>query len=129
MEFTMREEQIPGAGHFLMVQGRLDAITAPQIKSRLKDLVAAGHRQLVVDLVNVSFIDSSGLSALVSGFKAAREVGGTLKLAGLNEQTRIAFQLSRLDRVFEFYPGDASQDSSGSDTSGEPKETESSMPR
>lgn len=87
-----------------MVLGRLDAVTAPQLKARLKALVAEGHRQLVVDLVDVSFIDSSGLSALVSGFKAAREVGGTLKLAGLNEQTRMAFQLSRLDRVFEFYP-------------------------
>jgi anti-sigma B factor antagonist len=107
MEFTMREKQVPGAGHFLMVQGRLDAVTAPQLKTRLKGLVAEGHRQLVVDLVDVSFIDSSGLSALVSGFKAAREVGGTLKLAGLNEQTRIAFQLSRLDRVFEFYPDGA----------------------
>jgi anti-sigma B factor antagonist len=118
MEFSIREEQIAGAGHFLMVQGRLDAITAPQIKARLKELVAVGHRQLVVDLVDVSFIDSSGLSALVAGFKAAREVGGTLKLAGLNEQTRTAFQLSRLDRVFEFYPDDASQDASAGERSG-----------
>lgn len=107
MEFTMKEKQVPGAGHFLMIHGRLDAVTAPQLKTRLKGLVAEGHRQLVVDLVGVSFIDSSGLSALVSGFKAARELGGTLKLAGLNEQTRTAFQLSRLDRVFEFYPDDA----------------------
>jgi anti-sigma B factor antagonist len=107
MEFTIEEKQVPGAGHFLMVHGRLDAVTAPQLKTRLKGLVAEGHRQLVVDLVDVSFIDSSGLSALVSGFKAAREVGGTLKLAGLNEQTRLAFRLSRLDRVFEFYPDGA----------------------
>jgi anti-sigma B factor antagonist len=107
MEFTIREKQVAGAGHFLMVQGRLDAVTAPQLKSRLKGLVAGGHRQLVVDLVDVSFIDSSGLSALVSGFKAAREVGGTLKLTGLNEQTRLAFHLSRLDRVFEFYSDEA----------------------
>ncbi|MFN2182843.1 MAG: STAS domain-containing protein [Anaerolineae bacterium] len=55
----------------------------------------------------MSFIDSSGLSALVSGFKAAREVGGTLKLTGFNEQTRLALHLSRLDRVFEFYSDEA----------------------
>lgn len=107
MEFTIREKQVAGAGHFLVVQGRLDAVTAPQLKSRLKGLVAEGYRQLVVDLVDVSFIDSSGLSALVSGFKAAREVGGTLKLTGFNEQTRLALHLSRLDRVFEFYSDEA----------------------
>lgn len=106
MEFTMIEKQVPGVGHFLLVQGRLDAVTAPELKARLKDLVAAGHAQLVADLVDVSFIDSSGLSALVAGFKAAREAGGTLKLAGLNEQTRLAFQLTRLDRVFDFYTGE-----------------------
>jgi anti-anti-sigma factor len=52
----------------------------------------------------VSFLDSSGLAALVSGLKAAREAGGTLKLAGVNEQARQVFEITRLDQVFELYP-------------------------
>ena len=59
---------------------------------------------LVVDLTAVPFIDSSGLAALVSGLKATRQAGGTLKLAGLNEQARTVFRLTRLERVFELYP-------------------------
>jgi anti-sigma B factor antagonist len=83
--------------------GRLDAVTAPDLKAHLKRLVEGGHIRLVVDLTDVPFIDSSGLAALVSAFKAAREAGGTIKLAGLNEQTRTIFTLTRLDRVFELY--------------------------
>ncbi len=104
MEFQITEEQRPGIGYVLTLYGHLDAVTAPELKSELKRLVAEGHNQLVADLTEVSFIDSSGLSALVSGLKAAREAGGTLRLAGLNEQTRTAFRLTLLDRVFEIYP-------------------------
>ena len=60
--------------------------------------------ELVCDLTEVGFLDSSGLSALVSGLKAARERGGFLKLAGLNEQVAKIFKLTMLDRVFELHP-------------------------
>lgn len=104
MELQITEDQLAGLGLVLVLRGRLDAVTAPQLKSKLKGLVADGHDQLVVDLTEVPFIDSSGLSALVSGLRAAREAGGTLKLIGLNEQTRTAFRLTQLDRVFEIFP-------------------------
>ena len=110
MELQITEEQREGMGRVLALRGRIDAVTAPQLKSKLKDLVAEGQNQLVVDLTEVSFIDSSGLSTLVSGLRASRESGGTLKLVGLNEQTRTAFRLTQLDRVFEILPdGDSFQ--------------------
>jgi anti-sigma B factor antagonist len=52
----------------------------------------------------VSFIDSSGLASLVSGLKLARERGGWLRLAGVNEQVASIFKMTLLDRVFELYP-------------------------
>src|SRR5205809_5297005 len=54
------------------------------------DLLAAavedGNRQLVVDLDQVNFIDSSGLGALISGLKSARQAGGDLRIANPSEQ-------------------------------------------
>jgi anti-sigma B factor antagonist len=86
------------------VEGRLNAVVAPDLKEQLKGLVASGRVKLLLDLTAVSFIDSSGLAALVSGFRAARENGGTIKLAGLNDQTRTVFRITKLDRVFEIHP-------------------------
>jgi anti-sigma B factor antagonist len=104
MSLQVTEEPLSERRVVLGLSGRLDATTAPDFKARLKRLVGDGYAQLVIDLTDVPFIDSSGLAALVSGLKAAREASGTLKLVGLNEQTRTVFRVTLLDRVFAFYP-------------------------
>ena len=88
----------------LGIRGRLNPVTAPATKARIQELVEKGQVELVCDLTEVSFLDSSGLSALVSGLKATRERGGFLKLAGLKEQVARIFKLTMLDRVFELFP-------------------------
>jgi len=104
MDFHISEKMLNDELALLKVKGRLDAVAAPDLKSRLKELVADNHVTVIIDLTDVSFIDSSGLAALVSGFRAAREAGGSIKLAGLREQTMMVFKLTRLDRVFEIHP-------------------------
>jgi anti-sigma B factor antagonist len=104
MNLTIAEELLSEKCAVLTLIGRLDATTAPDLKTKLRSLTGEGYIQLVMDLTKVPFIDSSGLAALVSGLKTAREAGGSLKLVGLNEQTRTAFRVTLLDRVFEFYP-------------------------
>ena len=66
-------------------------------------LFEEGKRNLVIDLQAVRFVDSSGLGALVSGFKNASSRNGNLKLAGLQLQVKSMFELTRLHRVFEIY--------------------------
>jgi len=88
----------------IAAKGRVNAITAPAMKSRIRELVEEGRTEIVCDLTEVGFLDSSGLSALVSGLKATREHGGFLKLAGLNAQVATVFKLTMLDRVFDLYP-------------------------
>jgi anti-sigma B factor antagonist len=87
----------------IAARGRMNAMTAPVMKARIKELIDAGRTEIVCDLHEVSFVDSSGLSALVSGLKATREQGGFLKVAGVNEQVARIFKLTMLDRVFEMY--------------------------
>lgn len=104
MDLQITSELFSQERAMLTLWGRLNAVTALDLKTKIKQLAGNGYVQLVVDLTNVSFIDSSGLAALVSGLKATLQAGGTLKLAGLNDQARTIFRITRLDRVFELYP-------------------------
>ena len=88
---------------------RLDANNSEELKSELNRIFESGSKDLIVDLKEVRFIDSSGLGVLVSGFKNASTRQGTIKLSGLQTQVKSMFELTRLHRVFDIFPtvGDA----------------------
>ncbi len=86
---------------------RLDAHNANDLKAELLALFEQGKRNILIDLKDVRFIDSSGLGALVSGFKNAITNQGSLKLASLQTQVKSMFELTRLHRVFDIYPSRA----------------------
>ena len=79
--------------------GRVDLESAESIRERLRGLVQEGVRHLVLDLQGVSFLDSTGLGALVSGIKTARLAGGDLRIARPGAQARLVLELTTLDRV------------------------------
>lgn len=83
---------------------RLDANNSDMVKDELKKLFAGGAKKVLVDLGEVRFIDSSGLGALVSGFKNAVAGRGRLTLSGLQSQVASMFELTRLNRVFDVFP-------------------------
>lgn len=82
---------------------RLDANNSEFLKQELGKLFEEGKKGVVVDLKDVRFIDSSGLGALVSGFKNASSRQAVLKLSGLQSQVKSMFELTRLHRVFDIY--------------------------
>jgi anti-sigma B factor antagonist len=83
---------------------RLDAHNSSELKTQMLNLFEAGKNNIVVDLGDVRFVDSSGLGALVSGFKNASARNGNLKLSNLQPQVQSMFELTRLHRVFEIFP-------------------------
>lgn len=83
---------------------RLDAHNSGELKAEILNLFEDGKNNIVVDLKEVRFVDSSGLGALVSGFKNASARNGNLKLCGLQPQVKSMFELTRLHRVFEIFP-------------------------
>jgi len=83
---------------------RLDAHNSEELKAELNRIFEGGSRDVVVDLKQVRFIDSSGLGVLVSGFKNASTRQGTLKLSALQTQVKSMFELTRLHRVFDIFP-------------------------
>lgn len=104
MDFEFSEKILSPRRVLITCVGRLNAASAPALKARMHELVGHGHNELLCDLSAVSFLDSSGLAALVSGLKSTREAGGWIKLAGMNLQVRNIFTLTKLERVFELYP-------------------------
>lgn len=83
---------------------RLDAHNSGDLKAEMLRLFTEGNKNVLVDLKEVRFIDSSGLGALVSGFKNAISQQGNLKLSSLQPQVKSMFELTRLHRVFEIFP-------------------------
>lgn len=81
--------------------GRLDLQTATDVKRQLVDLITEGHTHLVVDLEDATFIDSSGLGALIGGLKAARQAGGDLRIARPSQQAQVILDLTTLNRVLQ----------------------------
>lgn len=84
-------------------EGRLDAHNSEELKAEINKLFEGGTKELLVDLKDVRFIDSSGLGVLVSGFKNASTRQGTLKLSSLQTQVKSMFELTRLHRVFDIF--------------------------
>ena len=84
---------------------RLDLEVSVEFRAALLNAIAAGQRQLVVDLADIAFIDSSGLGALVSALKALRaHKEGDIRLASLQQPVVALLEVTRLNRVFASYP-------------------------
>ncbi len=82
---------------------RLDAATAQPLKERLHQHALDGCTKLVLNLEQVQFMDSSGLTVIISTLKALSERGGQLVVAGVGNNLTSLFQLTRLDKVFQVY--------------------------
>ena len=82
----------------------LDSRNVPQARDYFKQQIRAGESKVVIDLSSVTFIDSSGLGVLLTALKAARGVGGDVRLTGLTPPVRTIFELTRLFQVFATFP-------------------------
>jgi anti-sigma B factor antagonist len=98
--FTIHHAAAAEGSAVFTLSGRLDAGHAAHLKDTLKQAIDSGTPNLVVDVAEVPFIDSAGLSALVFGLKAARRAGGDLTLRGVQPQMLTILSLTMLDRVF-----------------------------
>jgi anti-sigma B factor antagonist len=70
-------------------------------------LASKGDKKLLLNLSEVSYIDSSGIGELVSGFTTVTNHGGSLKLVGLSKRVKDLLQITKLYTVFEVYDDEA----------------------
>ncbi len=98
MGFTTRKD--PKGVLVVQVEGQLIVGNRQEFKQQVLDALDAGERKFLVDFTQTGYIDSSGLGVLVSLSKKIRDEGGELRLAGLNEDLRTLFELTKLDTLF-----------------------------
>ena len=99
-DFDLREEQGPGDVAVVAVRGAIDLFTAPELKEGLLGVVENGATQIVLDLTETSFLDSSALAVLLSARKSLAGRSGRLAIAGLNPNLQATFALTGLDQLF-----------------------------
>jgi anti-sigma B factor antagonist len=83
---------------------KMDSSVAPSLKSELITLHAEGVRNIILDLTEVKYTDSSGLSALLVGNRILQEDRGIFVLASLSEHTMKLIKISQLDSVLTIVP-------------------------
>lgn len=88
----------------IRLKGRLDAASGADVKATFQKFLQQGCSNIIVDFREVPFVDSSGLVALVSGLRLAREKKGQLVLSNILPQVQTVFRLTMLDRIFPIHP-------------------------
>jgi anti-sigma B factor antagonist len=91
----------------ISVRGELDMATAPQLSDAISSAASTGRQRVVLDLSSVTFVDSTGISALCLAQGALEERGAVLVLGSLSPQVQSALQIVGLDSRFVIDASDA----------------------
>lgn len=81
--------------------GILDSISANQLRREISDFVENGADIILVDFQDVTFMNSSGLGALVSAMRMVQSAGGKLFICSVNDQVKMILELTKMNRVFK----------------------------
>lgn len=107
MALRMTERDVNGVS-VLDIEGRIVlGEESNSFREKVKSLLAAGKKKIVLNLANVSYIDSAGLGTLVATYHSARSQGAVLKLANLGQKFKEVLQVTKLMTVFDTYDNEA----------------------
>ncbi len=87
----------------LSIDGEVDMFSSPQARNAIMELVKKRVPKVIVELSDVSYMDSSGVATLIEGLQLCQKYNGRLVVAGLRENVREVFELTRLDKIFKIY--------------------------
>jgi anti-sigma B factor antagonist len=88
----------------LPLEGDIDLHVSPVVREALNAMIKKKPERIVIDLSRVTYIDSSGVAALILAMQDVEAYGGKFFLSGLQETLRLIFETSRLERVFRIFP-------------------------
>jgi anti-sigma B factor antagonist len=94
----------PDRANVLPLEGDIDLHVSPVVREALNAMIKKKPARIVIDLSRVTYIDSSGVAALILAMQEVEAYGGKFFLSGLQETLRLIFETSRLERVFRIFP-------------------------
>jgi anti-sigma B factor antagonist len=114
MDISTRES---GSATIVDVTGDITLYNSPEVRRVLLDLLKEKRRpRVIMNLLNVKYIDSAGVASLVEGLKISRDLKSTFALYGLSRNAREVLELTRLIKVFEVYNNEEEALRGGSNT-------------
>ena len=101
--FELSDHAIDSETHVIELRGEVDLYTAPEFKTHLHELIDEGKTHIVIDLSQVTYIDSTTLGVLVGGLKRLRRAGGSLVLVCTEASIVHIFDVTGLDQALPVY--------------------------
>jgi anti-sigma B factor antagonist len=101
VEFSISDEKVDDSTHAVAVTGEIDLFTAPEFQQRIATPIDDGATRVVVDLTDVTFIDSSSLGVLIGAHQRLKPRGGGLVIVCDDRTIVNTFKITGLDSVFE----------------------------
>ena len=88
----------------LQLEGEIDLHVSPEVAQSLRSMIEKKPKVVAIDLGKVTYLDSSGLAALIEGMQNVQEYGGKFAVANVQESVQHIFEIARLDQVFRIFP-------------------------
>jgi anti-sigma B factor antagonist len=101
--FELAEDSSDGGAHIIRVSGEIHVSTAPEFAQRLSAAIDSGKTAVVLDMAEVEFIDSTGLSVLLNGLRLVTQMHGRLALVCTNPTVLRLFQITSLVETFDIF--------------------------
>lgn len=92
---------VEGSQSILSLSGEIDAYTAPKLKESLNPLTEQQGQEVIVDLENVNYMDSTGLGVFISALKSTKENDSKMKLVNIQDRVLRLFQITGLDEIID----------------------------
>lgn len=107
MNLTMHSRNPNQTSCFVDIAGEVDVYTSPQLKQDLVAMAEKGYKQVIINLSQVEYLDSTGLGVLIGGLKRMREAGGNLSLVAPGMRILRIFEITGLNKIFDIYATEA----------------------
>ena len=99
-DFSLTEDSPAGGAHVVAVAGEVDIFTAPELKRAIGSAIDGGATDIVIDLTETRFLDSTALGVLIGAVKRLRPLDGRLVIVNTEASTSKTFEITGLDQIF-----------------------------
>lgn len=99
-DFSLTEDRPDSGAHVIAVAGEVDIFTAPELKRAISGAIDSGAREIVIDLTETRFLDSTALGVLIGAVKRLRPLEGRLMIVNVEPSTAKTFEITGLDQIF-----------------------------
>jgi anti-sigma B factor antagonist len=103
MALNIVEKEVEGVTVLTLIGRVTLGEESGKLRAKLKDLLSEGKTRLVLDMAELTYIDSAGLGTLVAGFTSAQNQGANLKLANLTKRFHEQLNITKLVTVFDVF--------------------------